>query len=318
MADRLTHVDESGAARMVDVSGKDVTAREAVAAGRVARLARGRRAAARRRRTEGRHPRRRPPRRDHGRQADARRLIPLCHPLALSSVTVDLEVADDAVEIDGDRPHHRPHGRRDGGPDRGRRRRPHRHRHGQGRRQARRDHRRPACCASPAASRETSSDDAPCARPSWSPPTAPRPGCTTTPPGPLLVDFLTALGFSCEQPLVVPDGDPVGAAIAAEVDGRRAGRADHRRHRPHPDRPHPRGHPAAARPRGARHRRGDPGVRRRPGRPDRRRCRGGSPGSPATASWSTCPGSRGGVKDAIAVLEPLLVHAVEQVVGSDH
>jgi len=30
------------------------------------------------------------------------------------------------------------------------------------------------------------------------------------------------------------------------------------------------------------------------------------------------PGSRGGVKDAIAVLEPLLLHAVEQVVGSDH
>ena len=35
MAEGLTHVDESGAARMVDVSGKDVTAREAVAAGRV-------------------------------------------------------------------------------------------------------------------------------------------------------------------------------------------------------------------------------------------------------------------------------------------
>jgi len=35
MADRLTHVDESGAARMVDVSGKDVTTRTAVAAGRV-------------------------------------------------------------------------------------------------------------------------------------------------------------------------------------------------------------------------------------------------------------------------------------------
>ena len=33
--DQLTHVDESGAARMVDVSGKAVTAREAVAAGRV-------------------------------------------------------------------------------------------------------------------------------------------------------------------------------------------------------------------------------------------------------------------------------------------
>jgi molybdenum cofactor synthesis domain-containing protein len=30
------------------------------------------------------------------------------------------------------------------------------------------------------------------------------------------------------------------------------------------------------------------------------------------------PGSRGGVKDAMAVLEPVLVHAIEQVVGSDH
>ena len=32
---RLTHVDETGAARMVDVSAKAVTAREATAAGRV-------------------------------------------------------------------------------------------------------------------------------------------------------------------------------------------------------------------------------------------------------------------------------------------
>ena len=32
---RLTHVDESGAARMVDVSAKDVSVREAVATGRV-------------------------------------------------------------------------------------------------------------------------------------------------------------------------------------------------------------------------------------------------------------------------------------------
>ena len=30
------------------------------------------------------------------------------------------------------------------------------------------------------------------------------------------------------------------------------------------------------------------------------------------------PGSRGGVKDGLAVLEPILLHAVEQVVGSDH
>jgi len=33
--DRLTHVDESGAARMVDVSAKSVTARTASASGRV-------------------------------------------------------------------------------------------------------------------------------------------------------------------------------------------------------------------------------------------------------------------------------------------
>ena len=32
---RLTHVDASGAARMVDVSGKDVTVRTATATGRV-------------------------------------------------------------------------------------------------------------------------------------------------------------------------------------------------------------------------------------------------------------------------------------------
>ncbi|HRI98611.1 MAG TPA: molybdopterin-binding protein, partial [Nocardioides sp.] len=30
------------------------------------------------------------------------------------------------------------------------------------------------------------------------------------------------------------------------------------------------------------------------------------------------PGSRGGVRDAMAVLAPVLVHAAEQVVGSDH
>jgi cyclic pyranopterin monophosphate synthase len=98
MADRLTHVDESGAARMVDVSGKDVTARTATASGRVlvseqvVALLRG----------EG------VPKGDA--LAVARiagimgvkqtpSLIPLCHPLAVSGVSVDLAVADDAVEI---------------------------------------------------------------------------------------------------------------------------------------------------------------------------------------------------------------------------
>jgi cyclic pyranopterin phosphate synthase len=95
--DRLTHVDESGAARMVDVSGKDVTARTASASGRVlvsravVDLLRGAGvpkgdtlAVARLAGSMG------------AKQTPS--LIPLCHPLALSSVTVDLTVADDAVE----------------------------------------------------------------------------------------------------------------------------------------------------------------------------------------------------------------------------
>ena len=98
MVEGLTHVDESGAARMVDVSGKDVTAREAVAAGRVTvspevvALLRGAGvpkgdtlAVARLAGIMG------------AKQTPT--LIPLCHPLAISSATVDLAVADDAVEI---------------------------------------------------------------------------------------------------------------------------------------------------------------------------------------------------------------------------
>jgi cyclic pyranopterin phosphate synthase len=98
MSDRLTHVDERGAARMVDVGEKAVTARTATAAGRVlvndqvVALLRG----------EG------VPKGDAlgvARVAGimgAKRtpdLVPLCHPLAISGVTVDLEVADHAVEI---------------------------------------------------------------------------------------------------------------------------------------------------------------------------------------------------------------------------
>ncbi|HET7534656.1 MAG TPA: cyclic pyranopterin monophosphate synthase MoaC [Nocardioidaceae bacterium] len=95
---RLTHVDESGAARMVDVSAKDVTSRVAVASGRVlvspevVRLLRG----------EG------VPKGDAlgvarvaGIMAAKRTpdLVPLCHPLAISGVTVDLDVEDTAVAI---------------------------------------------------------------------------------------------------------------------------------------------------------------------------------------------------------------------------
>ncbi len=95
---RLTHVDETGAARMVDVTTKDVTARTATARGRVEvtseviALLRG----------EG------VPKGDAlavariaGIMAAKRTpdLVPLCHPLAIGGVEVDLEVLDDAVGI---------------------------------------------------------------------------------------------------------------------------------------------------------------------------------------------------------------------------
>jgi cyclic pyranopterin monophosphate synthase len=94
----LTHVDEAGAARMVDVSSKAVSARLAVAAGclvttpEVVALLRG----------DGL------PKGDAlavGRLAGimgAKRtpdLVPLCHPIALHGVTVDLTVTDTGVDI---------------------------------------------------------------------------------------------------------------------------------------------------------------------------------------------------------------------------
>jgi cyclic pyranopterin phosphate synthase len=94
----LTHVDEAGAARMVDVSAKDVSARRAVAAGRlvttpeVVSLLRG----------DGL------PKGDALAVArlagimGAKRtpdLVPLCHPIALHGVTVDLAVTDTGVDI---------------------------------------------------------------------------------------------------------------------------------------------------------------------------------------------------------------------------
>ena len=61
-------------------------------------------------------------------------LIPLCHPLALTKVAVDLEPDADlpGVARAGDRQGHGPDRRRDGGADRRLGRLPHRLRHGQG------------------------------------------------------------------------------------------------------------------------------------------------------------------------------------------
>ncbi len=98
MAEHLTHVDETGAARMVDVSGKQPSVRRAVAAGlvrttpevvallRADALPKGDALAVAR--LAGIMGAKRTP-----------DLVPLCHPIALHSVTVDLTLVDRGVEI---------------------------------------------------------------------------------------------------------------------------------------------------------------------------------------------------------------------------
>jgi cyclic pyranopterin monophosphate synthase len=94
----LTHVDDTGAARMVDVSGKAVSVRRAVAAGRVVttgevvellradQLPKGDALAVAR--LAGIMGAKRTP-----------DLVPLCHPIAVHSVAVDLDVRGSSVEI---------------------------------------------------------------------------------------------------------------------------------------------------------------------------------------------------------------------------
>lgn len=95
---QLTHVDAAGAARMVDVTGKDVTAREARATGRLRTTA----AVIGLLRRDGL------PKGDAlavariAGIAGAKRtaeLIPLCHPIALHGVEVDLELGETYVDI---------------------------------------------------------------------------------------------------------------------------------------------------------------------------------------------------------------------------
>ena len=135
--------------------------------------------------------------------------------------------------------------------------------------------------------------------------------------GPLLVEFLTGLGFETGPPAVVADGEPVGDAIRAAVDaGARVVLTTGGTGLTPTDRT-----PEVTRPLL------DAEI---PGLAEAIRAYGVSKGVP-TAVLSrglagrvgSClvvnlPGSRGGVKDALAVLEPVLPHAVEQVVGSDH
>lgn len=93
---KITHLDDQGHARMVDVGGKAETARIAVASGRI-RMSEAALSAIR----DGNAPK--------GDVLAAARiagimaakktaeLIPLCHPLALDAVTLDFAFEDDAV-----------------------------------------------------------------------------------------------------------------------------------------------------------------------------------------------------------------------------
>ena len=96
---KLTHLDEEGAARMVDVEGKPVTSREAVAecvvrmsaetlrAVRESTLVKGDAISVAR--VAGIMAAKRTP-----------ELIPLCHPLPISSVKVDFELRDDGIRVE--------------------------------------------------------------------------------------------------------------------------------------------------------------------------------------------------------------------------
>jgi cyclic pyranopterin phosphate synthase len=99
MADKLSHIDAGGNAVMVDISAKAETARIAIAKARVLMSSETAKLIA-----------------EHGHKKGdvlgiaqlagimgAKKtpdLIPLCHPLPLTSVTVDLELASDADAVD--------------------------------------------------------------------------------------------------------------------------------------------------------------------------------------------------------------------------
>lgn len=97
--DALTHLDEDGAARMVDVAGKRVTERVAVAGCRVVLAPETARLLA-----AGDLPKgdARAVARIAGIQAAKRTpdLLPLCHQVALTSVDVEVEVDESAAVVD--------------------------------------------------------------------------------------------------------------------------------------------------------------------------------------------------------------------------
>ncbi len=94
----LTHLDAKGAAHMVDVSGKPDTVREAVASGRISmnEAARAALLDAQARKGDALAVARIAGIMAAKRTAD---LIPLCHPLALSRVSIDIAVTDTGAVV---------------------------------------------------------------------------------------------------------------------------------------------------------------------------------------------------------------------------
>lgn len=135
--------------------------------------------------------------------------------------------------------------------------------------------------------------------------------------GPVIVEALTGLGFEVTGPVVVPDGQPVADAIRAALGagarvvlttggtGLTPTDLTPEVTRPLLDREVP-GIAEAIRAHGSAQ-----------GVPTAALSRGLA-GVAGTALVVNLPGSKGGVKDGLAVVVPLLRHAVQQIVGSDH
>jgi len=135
--------------------------------------------------------------------------------------------------------------------------------------------------------------------------------------GPLIVEALRADGWSVSEPVVVPDGEPVADAIRAAVSGgARLVLTTGGTGLTPTDRT-----PEVTRPLL---------DRTVPGIADAIRAHGVAKGVPAAmlsrgvagvsgaALVVNLPGSSGGVRDGLEVVVPVLRHAVEQILGSDH